>query len=251
MATISTSWVKRAATYDMLQWVNRDLYLETLLEELRLTGEEIVLDVGTGTGTIARCVQPYCRAVMGMDLSMEMLRIAHKHPVDRLHKPIYFQQSNIDHLPFADGCFDVVVSRMVLHHVMKNLQKGVRECFRVLRKGGRIVIAEGVPPNYRLKKEFVKIFRFKEKRHTFLESDIMELVADAGFHRINIRTFFLDEISINNWLEEACLPEENVDKIIELHRQGNPYFKKAYRLKEMNGEIFIDMKHAIVTAEKY
>ena len=66
MATISTSWTKRAETYDMLQWVKRDIYYETLLEELRLTGKEIVLDVGTGTGTIARCVQAHCRRVVGM-----------------------------------------------------------------------------------------------------------------------------------------------------------------------------------------
>lgn len=251
MPTISTSWDKRAKVYDLLQWVNHGLYFEMLLETLRLNGQELVLDVGTGTGEIARCVQPYCRKVVGIDLSEEMLRTARKHS-DHLPGPeIPFMQANIDRLPFADECFDVVVGRMVLHHVLKNLGAGVGECFRVLRKGGRILIAEGVPPNYRLKKDFVRIFKWKEKRHTFLEDDIMKLVADAGFHRINIRTFFLDEVSVNNWLQEGGLPGENVEKIMELHRQASPYFKRAYRLKEVSGEIFIDMKHAIVTAEKY
>lgn len=251
MATISTSWEKRAGAYDMLQWANHNLYFETLLEELRLTGEEIVLDVGTGTGKVARCVLPYCRKVVGVDLSMEMLAIAHAHLDLQSGAKLALQQASIDHLPFSDGCFDVVVARMVFHHLNGNLRAGVNECFRVLREGGRIVIGEGVPPNYRLKEDFIEIFAWKEARHTFLEQDIMNLLADAGFQRINIRTFFLNGISINNWLEDAGLPEEHVEKILELHRNASPYFKKAYRLEEVNGEILIDMKQAIVVAEKY
>ena len=84
-----------------------------------------------------------------------------------------------------------------------------------------------------------------------MEEDIMAILADAGFQRINVRTFFMDGISVNNWLEDARLPEVAKSKIMELHRNASPYFKKAYRLKEANGEIVIDMKHAIVTAEKY
>jgi ubiquinone/menaquinone biosynthesis C-methylase UbiE len=251
MATMSTSWEKRARVYDMLQWANHDLYFETLLEELRLTGEEIVLDVGTGTGKVALHVLPYCRKVMGLDLSMEMLAIAHEHMGPHSAAKMALQQASIDRLPFGDGCFDVVVGRMVFHHLVGNLLEGINECFRVLRKGGRIVIAEGIPPNYLLKEDFVEIFSWKEARHTFLEHDIMNLLADAGFHRINIRTFFLDGISVNNWLEDAGLPEEHVEKILELHRNASRYFKKTYRLQELNGEILIDMKHAIVTAEKY
>ena len=251
MVTTNISWGRRAGGYDTLQWANHNLYFETLLEELRLTGEEVVLDVGTGTGKVALRVLPYCRKVMGVDLSMAMLAVAHAHLAPQAGAKLTLQQASIDRLPFGDRCFDVVVGRMVFHHLLGNLREGVNECFRVLRKGGRIVIAEGVPPNYRLKEDFIEIFAWKETRHTFLEHDIMNLLADAGFQRINIRTFFLDGISVNNWLEDAGLPEERVEKIIELHRNASLYFKKAYRFKEVNGEILIDMKHAIVTAEKY
>ena len=251
MKTVSTSWEKRAGVYDMLQWVNHNLYFKTLLEELRLTGDEIVLDVGTGTGKVALRVLPYCRKVMGVDLSMEMLAIARAHLEPHSEAKMGLQQASIDRLPFGDGCFDVVVGRMIFHHLNGNLREGVSECFRVLRKGGRIVIGEGVPPNYRLKEDFIKIFAWKETRHTFLEQDIMNLLADAGFQRINIRTFLLDGMSVNNWLENAGLPEERIKIILELHRNASRYFKKAYRLKETNGEILIDMKQAIVTAEKY
>jgi ubiquinone/menaquinone biosynthesis C-methylase UbiE len=251
MATTDRSWGKRAGVYDMLQWANHDLYFATLLEELRLTGKEIVLDVGTGTGKVARCVLPYCRKVVGVDLSMEMLAIARSHLDLQSGAKLALQRASIDRLPFSGGCFDVVVGRMVFHHLVGNLREGVNECFRVLREGGRIVIGEGVPPNYLLKEDFIEIFARKETRHTFLELDIMNLLADARFQRINIRTFFLDGMSVNNWLDAAGLPEEQVEKILELHRNASPYFKKAYRLKELNGEILIDMKQAIVTAEKY
>ncbi len=248
---MKTAWDKRAHRYNNLDWANHDLYFQILLEELHLTGEETLLDLGTGTGKIAYTVQPYCRKVIGIDSSPEMLAIANKNLDVLSHDNILFQQAAVDHLPFQDGTFDVVIARMVLHHVLENLQAALTECHRVLRRGGRIVIAEGVPPNYRLKADFVEIFKWKEKRHTFLEEDLMKLVADAGFQRINVRTFFMDAISVNNWLEHAELPKENVAKILELHRNANPYFKQAYRLTEQNGDILIDMKHAIVTGEKY
>lgn len=248
---MKTAWDKRAPRYDNLQWANHDLYFQLLLEELRLTGEEVVLDLGTGTGKIAYTVQPYCKKVVGIDASAQMLDIANKNLDVLSHANISFRLAPVDKLPFADGSFDVLIARMVFHHVLENLGVAMKESYRVLRTGGRIVIAEGIPPNYRLKKDFVEIFTLKEKRHTFFEEDIMKLVADAGFQRINVRTFFMDAISINNWLDHADLPKENVEKIKQLHRGASSYFKEAYRLKEENGDIFIDMKHAIVTAEKY
>ncbi len=248
---MKTSWDKRATRYDNLQWANHDLYFRVLLEELRLTGDEVVLDVGTGTGKIAYTVQPFCKEVIGIDSSQQMLDVANKNLDVLSNANISFRLAPADRLPFTDGSFDVVIARMVLHHLMDNLEGAVKECFRVLRKGGRIVIAEGVPPNHRLREDFMEIFKLKEKRHTFLEEDIMRLVADAGFQRINVRTFFMDAISINNWLEHAEIPPENVGKIKQLHQNASPYFKEAYRLREENGDIFIDMKHAIVTAEKY
>jgi ubiquinone/menaquinone biosynthesis C-methylase UbiE len=248
---MKTSWDKRATRYNNLQWANHDLYFQLLLEELRLTGEEDVLDIGTGTGKIAYTVQPYCKKVIGVDSSQQMLDIANKNLDVLSHANISFRLAPVDKLPFDDGSFDVVIARMVFHHVLENLTAAVKECFRVLRRGGRIVIAEGVPPNYRLKEDFVEIFKLKEKRHTFFEEDIMKLVADAGFHRVNVRTFFMDAISINNWLDHADIPKENAEKIKQLHRGASVYFKEAYRLREENGDIFIDMKHAIVTAEKY
>ena len=102
-----------------------------LLDEVRVSEADRVLDVGTGPGLVAAAAAARGADVVGIDFSQAMLATAR-----RLHPHLEFQAVPAESLPFHDGSFDAVVGNFVLHHSAKP-KEVLREAFRVLRVGGR------------------------------------------------------------------------------------------------------------------
>ena len=114
-------------------------------DDLQLGPGDRVLDVGCGPGrlamTFAERVTPG-GSVQGIDPSPEMIKLA----TTRAQKdgiPISFQVAFAQQLPFPDATFDALSCTLALHHVAEDDQRAaVEEMYRVLKPGGRILIAE-------------------------------------------------------------------------------------------------------------
>jgi demethylmenaquinone methyltransferase/2-methoxy-6-polyprenyl-1,4-benzoquinol methylase len=101
-----------------------------------------VLDIATGTGLVARAASRILRepgAVIGLDPSRGMLREAQK----TLSIPLV--QGTVEEIPFADNHFDFLSMGYALRHVA-DLGVAFRQCRRVLKPGGRIMILEITRP---------------------------------------------------------------------------------------------------------
>ncbi len=110
-----------------------------------LQPSEQALDVGCGTGTLALLAGKHVgRAgrVVGVDPSAE--QIAHaRAKAARNHAPVTFEIGVIERLAFPDQTFDVVFSTLMIHHLPAPLKRqGLAEIARVLKPGGRLVIAD-------------------------------------------------------------------------------------------------------------
>jgi ubiquinone/menaquinone biosynthesis C-methylase UbiE len=109
---------------------------------------EQALDVGCGTGTLALAVQARVgRAgrVCGVDPSARQIARARVKAARRYgpDAPIEFQIGVIEQLPFAGQTFDVVFSTLMMHHLPAPLKRqGLAEIARVLKPGGRLVVAD-------------------------------------------------------------------------------------------------------------
>jgi len=111
--------------------IQREKY-ETVLANV--TSVDRVLDLGCGTGMLLSPLEKKARLVVGVDMSAEMLREAKKRAAGA---PLVL--ADADHLPFADGSFDMVVSVTLLQN-MPDPSKTVRELARVLRSDGKAII---------------------------------------------------------------------------------------------------------------
>ena len=144
----------------------------------------------------------------------------------------YFVLRDIREPFFHDEVFDKFTTRMVFHHIVERSDEAMAECYRVLKRGGRIILSEGVPPCKEVKEDYARIFRLKEDRVTFLEEDLQALLERAGFVNVEVQTIRLKHMSVRNWLSNSGLPEETQEKIFRMHADARPYFKKAYDMVE-------------------
>ena len=93
-----------------------------------------VLEVGCGWGELAEWVGRETGAeVTAIDLSPRMVELAREGGVAA-------RVADVQDLPFADGEFDVAIAAWMLYHV-PDLDRAVSELARVLRPGGRLVVA--------------------------------------------------------------------------------------------------------------
>lgn len=114
-----------------------------LVEEARIGIGDKVLDIGGGSGepslTIAGIVGP-TGSVMFTDPVAGMVETAQAEAGRRTLTNIHFKQCSADDLPFADGTFDVAVSRLSAMFFADPVI-GVREALRVIRNDGYVAFA--------------------------------------------------------------------------------------------------------------
>jgi demethylmenaquinone methyltransferase/2-methoxy-6-polyprenyl-1,4-benzoquinol methylase len=135
-----------AARYDLMNTLMtagqdgawRRVVAETALDAAHPAFDTTVLDVGTGTGKLARVIQEAAPAarVTGVDFTYAMLRVA--------PRGLRLAAADALRLPFLDSQFEAIVSAFVVRN-LADVPQGVKEQVRVLRPDGRLVILETTP----------------------------------------------------------------------------------------------------------
>ena len=112
-----------------------------IVGNLRLTGSETALDVATGTGIMARDLAPHVAHATGIDVTPEMLDEARRQAADRNVTNVTFVDGDATELPFPNDHFDLVISRIAIHHfVDPTVELG--EMRRVCKPDGRVAIVD-------------------------------------------------------------------------------------------------------------
>jgi len=109
---------------------------------------KLILDVATGTGDLAFAAQKKINPnkIIGLDLSNGMLEVGRAKINKRnLNDKLEFIQGDSENLPFDNDYFDSVMVSFGVRN-FENLNKGLSEIFRVLKKGGQIVVLEFSKP---------------------------------------------------------------------------------------------------------
>jgi len=184
--------IRWASYYDLtvnLMTFGRVRRLRNLtVDHALLKSGESVLDVGCGTGGVtipAKLRVGKNGRAAGIDPAPEMIAIARK-KASRTGLEIDFRVDMIESLPFPDGAFDAVTSSLMMHHLPAPVQiKGLAEIRRVLKPGGRLLIADMMRPSPSfLKRFFTSLVLHHGHSTQFGIEDLPELLKEAGFDEI-------------------------------------------------------------------
>ncbi len=105
------------------------------IDLLRLPADGSLIDIGGGTGRVGAELRPLVRSVVISDISTGMLKGA-------LRKgALQAVAADAARMPFQDGAFSRAIMADALHH-FSDQEGAVREMFRLLAPGGRLVIEE-------------------------------------------------------------------------------------------------------------
>ena len=159
------------------------------LAALGLNKNDLLLDLGCGTGAALRDAAPQVRRGVGFDLSPGMLAQARELARAEHLENVEFTEGDVSGpLPFGDGAFTAIVCTTAFHHFPRPLDT-ITEMARVLRPGGRVVIADA---SRRHPAVFVLdlLLRALQPSHVGFRSpaQLMHDLCAAGFDRVSFCT---------------------------------------------------------------
>jgi ubiquinone/menaquinone biosynthesis C-methylase UbiE len=120
--------------------------LNEYLDAMQIAPAANVLDIGCGTGLVARVIarhSGFAGSVAGIDLSPHLVAAATRLADEEgVGARVTFQRGDVRQLPFADASFDAVVAHTLMSHVPGPLAV-LQEAARVLRPGATLAVFDG------------------------------------------------------------------------------------------------------------
>jgi len=218
---VQNMFTRIAGRYDLMNRLmtgGQDVrWRRQVIQLTQLRHNASLLDLGTGTGDLARqALEQFPQArVIAADFTLEMMRVGRK------RGPLDFASADALRLPFTNSSFDAVVSGFLMRNVI-DLQKALEEQYRILKKGGRIVILDTTRPKKNLFSLFIWLhmhvvipllgrlltgssdaYRYlPETTEGFVTAEnLASRMAAAGFKRVNYERFMFGIIAIH-WGEK-------------------------------------------------
>ncbi|MBK9604334.1 MAG: ubiquinone/menaquinone biosynthesis methyltransferase [Anaerolineales bacterium] len=220
-AYVQNMFTQIAKRYDLMNRLmtgGQDIRWRKMVIKLaRMTNNASLLDLGTGTGDLAReALTQFPQArVTAADFTLQMMRVGKK------NGSLNFSTADALHLPFNDASFDAVISGFLMRNVI-NLDKAIEEQYRVLKNGGRIVILDTTRPKKNILSPFIWIhmhiiiptlgglltgvseaYRYlPETTEGFVTAeDMAARMSKTGFKNVNFKRLMFGTIAIH-WAEK-------------------------------------------------
>lgn len=190
-----------------------------------------LLDLGCGGGHVAFAVAPEVGEVIAYDLSVDMLGVVAHEAAGRGLRNIKTELGVAEHLPFPDASFDFVMSRYSAHH-WRDLDAGLREACRVLKRGGTLAIVDSMSPGLPVLDTYlqaIEVLRDTSHVRSYSRLDWLAAIVRAGFlpgaaaqHRIRLQ--------FDSWTERMNTPQLQRDAIRALQEAMSDHVRSHYAI---------------------
>lgn len=214
--------------------------VERALQGVDLPTGERALDVATGGGhTALYLARRGLRVTLG-DISQKMLMAAETLLREEGHAPEAVRQFPAESMPFSDGSFSLVSSRVAPHH-FTSPETFVREAARVLLPGGLFLLIDASVPDADAETaEWVhRVEKLRDpSHHRCLDRATWErLACESGLSILVSRLEPMRQPDLNWYFEAANTPEKNRRQVLDAVTSATPHVRRAMQLGEENGRI--------------
>ena len=163
---------------------------------------------------------------------------------------ISFVTGNAMNLPFEDETFDLVLTRLSLHHFTEP-QRPFREMQRVLKKGGKLVVwdMEATAENLREVNDYIETMRDASHTRILSRKEFETLFADEFV--IQHEETILVPVNLQSWMNLTNTPEgvqKEIVKRIEIDLNGGN--KTGFYPYRKEGQIFFDHRWLLLIGVK-
>ena len=135
------------------------IWRKKLVKVISLSKPKKTLDIATGTAEVAiELTKIEKNKVIGIDISDKMLEIAKKKIIRlKLESKVSLANEDAEKMSFTDNSFDAITIAFGVRN-FEDLNKALREVFRVMKSKGVLVILETSVPNNKFIRSLYKIF---------------------------------------------------------------------------------------------
>ena len=182
------------------------------------------LDIATGGGHTALKFAPHVAHVVASDLTPRMLEKARRFIVEEKGvENVSFRQADAEDLPFADAQFDLATCRIAPHH-FPDAQRFLRECARVLKADGMLMLQDHVLPADEEAAQLVEEFeRLRDPSHNraFTEAEWKRMLVRAGF-TLDYSERYVKRHEFLPWARRQGCDDATVERLIRMLDEATP-----------------------------
>lgn len=148
----------------------------------RLVPQICIADLGAGEGMISQLLAERAKKVYCIDSSKSMVRVGRELAKKKNLSNLIYKLGDLEEVPLPSKSVDLVLLSQSLHHA-HHPDKALSEAYRVLRKGGQMVILD------------LKKHQFEKAREAYGDqwlgfgvNDLYRMIREAGFNRAKVET---------------------------------------------------------------
>jgi ubiquinone/menaquinone biosynthesis C-methylase UbiE len=184
------NWLTKFYDWLIANFLRENFFKTALLNQASTSNPKSIIDIGSGTGTLTLMLSnKFPEAIVaGLDGDENIIRIANQ-KTNGLGK-IYFRQGMSYNLPFDENNADIITSSLMLHHLADDDKvQTLKECLRVLKPKGEMLIADwGRPSNplMRLLFYIVQLLDGFETTASNSKGMVAEYMKQVGFTTVTV-----------------------------------------------------------------
>jgi SAM-dependent methyltransferase len=229
--------------------------LTRLIELAEPKKEDVVLDLASGPSYLAMALAPLVGNVFTTDVTNFGTDEGRRLIRDKGIANIHVFSAEGEALPFREGTFNVVTSRIAAHH-FSDVRRAMHEIARMVAKGGRVLIADTVVPADEEVDRFINhLDHLHDPTHVrnYSVREWKVLFADAGLKLKLLEDDVCEDDRgecLREWLGRTGASPQTIRQATGLLVSAKSKIKESLSVRAERGELYFQIRRLVLVGEK-